>query len=171
MSELKERQGKFYTRQLLWEEWVNMEIVNRVIDPKFSLYSDKEGLINFGRAYVESEDPTGYTVANELLGGYRHWTILMQSPWFQTAKKIWDEELDARLVAKGLVRLKDLLENGAPAQQAVAAKYFADKEYRKDKTTSRGRPTKAQVSEEARKAAEINSQVADDLKRIKVVNL
>ena len=164
--------GKYYTRQLFWEESIELTESTRSIPPIFSLYSDKPGLINFGREYVESEDPTGYKVSQKLLDGYRLWSILMKCTWFQTAKKLWDEEMDARLCSKGLEQMKDLLENGAPAQRAVAAKYFADKEYRKDKTASRGRPSKEQVTAETRKIATVEKQVNDDFQRInKTVNL
>lgn len=169
MSDFKAANGKYYTRQLFWEEWIDLPIDKRKTEPTFTLYSDKPGLINFGRAYVESEDPTGYKVSQELLEGYRLWTILMACSWFQTAKKLWDEEMDARLSSKGIAKLQEMLEHGTPPQKSIAAKYFADKEYRKDKTHSRGRPSKDQVAAEARKEATIDRQLAEDFERIKLV--
>jgi hypothetical protein len=169
MNKFKNSQGKYYTRQLFWEESIELADSAKSIEPMFTLYSDKEGLINLGKAYVESEDPTGYKVSNEYLDGYRMWTILMQAKWFQTAKKLWDEELDARLSSKGIQKLQEMLENGTPPQKAQAAKYFADKEFRKDKTHSRGRPSKDQIAAEARKEAVISDNLAEDYKRIRLV--
>jgi hypothetical protein len=168
-NKFKNSNGKYYTRQLFWEESIELAASAKTIEPIFTLYTDKEGLINFGKAYVETEDPTGYKVATELLDGYRMWTVLMQAAWFKAAKKLWDEEMDARLSSKGIAKLQEMLENGTPPQQAQAAKYFADKEFRKDKTHYRGRPSKDQIIEETRKAAIIDENLADDLKRIRLV--
>ena len=170
MSKLKNSQNKYYTRQLFWEEWIELPNEKKTITPVFTLYKDKEGLINFGKAYVESEDPTGYKVSQEHLEGYRLWTLLMNCSWFKTAKKMWDEELDARLSSKGLQKLQEMLVNGTPPQQAAAAKYFADKEYRKDKTHARGRPSKEQVAAQTRKEAETEKQLSADFERIRAVN-
>jgi len=169
MQPFKNSQGKYYTRQLFWEESIELSNETRRIDPVFTLYADKPGLINFGKAYVESEDPTGYKVAQELLGGYQLWTLLMKSRWFQTAKSIWDNEMDARLASQGISKLKDLLENGTPPQKLAAAKYFADKEYRKDKTNSRGRPSKDEIAASAREAAAVDKHLAEDFERIQLV--
>ena len=165
----KSANGKHYTRQLFWEESIEIANSQKTSEPMFTLYSDRPGLINFGKAYVESEDPTGYTVAMKLLDGYRHWTILSQCKWFQTAKKLWDEEMDVRLSSKGIRKLQEFLEDGTPQQQLAASKYFADKEYRKDKTATRGRPSKDQIAEEARKAATVDKELAADFERIRLV--
>lgn len=169
MNKFKSSNGRYYTRQLFWEESIEMANSAKAVEPMFTLYTDKEGLINFGKEYVESEDPTGYKVSQKLLDGYRMWTILMQAKWFQTAKKLWDEELDARLSSKGIEKLQEMLENGKPQQQAAAAKYFADKEFRKDKTRSKGRPSKAQIAEEVRKEALLSDKFSEDYKRIQLV--
>jgi hypothetical protein len=169
MEKFQSPSGKFYTRQLFWEESIELSSEVRVIDPVFTLYKDKPGLINFGKAYVESEDPTGYKVAEELLGGYRLWTVLMQSKWFQAAKKLWDEELDARLASKGFEKIKDLAKNGLPAQQLAAAKYLANGEHRKDHKATKGRPTKAQIEEKAKEEADLQSRYVEDYKRIRLV--
>jgi hypothetical protein len=163
----KNAQNKYYTRQLFWEQWNDLPNEMKKIEPMFTLYADKPGLINFGKAYVESEDPTGYKISQELLDGYRLWSLLMKSSWFIAAKKMWDEELDARLTSKGLNKMQEILENGGPAQQAVAAKYFADREYRKDKTKSRGRPSKEEVAAEVRKEASFSRTISEDFERIR----
>lgn len=158
--------GKYYSRQLFWEEWIELADSAKTIQPMFTLHADKEGLVNFGKAYVESEDPSGYTVSQELLDGYRMWTVLMQSTWFQTAKKAWDAEMDARLSSKGIRVMQEILDNGGPAQRALAAKYFADKEYRKDKTKTRGRPSQDEINAKAKEAATFDKNLVDDSSRI-----
>lgn len=165
----KASNGKYYTKQLFWEEWINLPIDQRMIDPFFSLYKDREGLINFGKKYVELRDPTGYAVSQELLGDYNLWTVLMNCRWFVAAKEIWDKELDAALASEAMTKIRELLTDGLPAQQLAAAKYLANKEYRKDKSSSKGRPSNAEIAKQAREQAEIEKALAADFKRIKAV--
>lgn len=165
----KASNGKYYTRQLFWEESIELSESERSIEPVFTLYKDKPGLINFGKEYVETEDPSGYQVAQKLFGEYRLWTILMKCKWFQAAKKLWDEELDARLSSKALEKIKELVHEGLPAQQLAAAKYLANQEYRKDHKASKGRPTTTQVAEAAREEATLETQLAEDYRRLSVV--
>lgn len=169
MTNFKASNGKYYTRQLFWDEWVNLMQSERQIDPPFCLHGNKPELINFGKAYVESEDPTGYKVAQELLGGYQLWTVLMKTKWFQEAKKIWDEELDARLKSQGIEKLKEILTNGQPAQQLQAAKYIANLEYKGATRSSRGRPSNAEIEKAAREEADIRSTLEADYQRISLV--
>jgi hypothetical protein len=76
--------GKYYTKQLFWEQSIELSEAERSIEPVFTLYKDKPNLINLGKKYVEAEDPTGYKIATELLGDYKLWTTLMRCTWFQT---------------------------------------------------------------------------------------
>lgn len=165
----KNQSGQYYTRQLFWEESIELSDSMKAIAPVFTLYKNKPGLINFGQEYILSEDPTGYTVAQKLLGEYSHWTILMKSKWFKAAKTLWDDELDARLTARGFNKIQELLKDGPPAQQLAAAKYLADKEYRKDKSASKGRPSKKEIDEKIREDADTQEQLSADFKRISLV--
>jgi hypothetical protein len=169
MIQFKASNGKYYTRQLFWEEWINLMQSERVGEPPFSLFSDKPGMLNFGAKYVELEDPTGYKISQELLDGYRMWQVLMKCKWFQAAKKVWDEELDAKLASSAISQIKELAESGPPAQQLAAAKYLANKEHRKDSSHGKGRPSKAQVEAEAQKEAALDRVYQDDLERIRLV--
>lgn len=163
---LKASNGKYYTRQLFWEEWIDMSDAEKIMDPPFTLYKDKPGKINFGKEYVRRDDPTGYRVAVEVLGDYRLWTTLMKTKWFQSAKKIWDDELEAKLASQGIEKIKELMEHGMPAQQLAAAKYLANREYSRDSKASKGRPSNAQVAEAAREEAAVERHLAEDFKRI-----
>lgn len=168
-SKLRSPSGKFYTRQLFQEEWCNLMHSERLIDPVFSLYKDRPGLINFGARYVALGDPTGYKVSQELLGDYKHWLALCKASWFRTAKEMWDKELDAKLASEGMDKLREILKEGLPAQQLVAAKYLANKEHRKNRNSTKGRPSKAEVDKAAREQAAFERELADDAERIRLV--
>jgi len=169
MSDFIANNGRPFTRQLFWEEWVDLPIDQRVIEPKYSLYRDKPGLINFGKAYVEARDPTGYAVSQELLYDYSHWQTLLRCKWFLAAKEVWDRELDAAIASEGMAKIRQLLADGLPAQQLAAAKYLANREYRKDKSATKGRPSNDQIAKEAARQAEFDRELADDAKRIRLV--
>jgi len=169
MDKFKASNGKYYTRQLFWEEWIDLADADKAIEPPFTLYKDKPGKVNFGKEYVAREDPTGYKTAIEVLGDYRLWTTLMKCKWFVTAKRVWDQELEAKLASKGLEKIQELMEHGLPAQQLAAAKYLANKEYNRDSKATKGRPSSAQVAEAAREEAAIEKQLAEDFERIRLV--
>lgn len=168
MQNFKNASGRYYTRQLFWEEAVNIIPGRTSTEARFTLYKDKPGLINFGRAYVEEADPSGYKVSKRLLNGdYTLWTVLMGCRWFVTAKDFWDKELDAKLFSEGMDKIRELAESGMPAQKLAASKYLANKEYKKDRSTTKGRPTKEAVDRAAKDLATSDRDLDEDLRRIK----
>lgn len=170
MSRFKGTSGKYFTRQLFWEEFIDLPLEKRTTEPLFCLHKEYKGLPNFGAVYVECADPTGYKVAQRLLDGdYTLWTVLMGCRWFVAAKEIWDRELDAKLASEGLEKIRELASSGMPAQALAASKYLANKEYRKDKTASKGRPRREDIDRAARDLASDEKDLAEDLARIKGV--
>lgn len=168
MKPPKASNGRYYTRQLFWDQWVDMPIESRIVGPFFTLTRDREGLINFGKEYVDCGDPTGYKVAQKLFDGdYTLWTVLMQCRWFVAAKELWDKELDAKLKSEGLDKVRELLRDGLAPQQLAAAKYLANQEYRKDRAAGKGRPKREDVDRAAKELAASEKEVADDMARIR----
>lgn len=164
----KASNGKYYTRQLFVEEFSNLPIDQRSIAaPLFSLHKDKPGLVNFGKAYVDSRDPTGYKVATQLLDSYNHWQALMTCRWFLAAKELWDKEMDAAIKSEAMQEMMLILKEGLPAQRLAAAKYLAGAEYKKDKSASKGRPKREDIDRAAKELAANERDIEDDLKRIK----
>lgn len=171
MKNFRSDNGQYFTRQLFWEMWVELPIDKRVIEPIFTLYKDKDGLINFGKAYVKTKDPTGTKVAKQLLNGdYTLWTVLNGCRWFVAAKEIWDRELDAALVSEAMDTIRELAKEGMPAQRLAAAKFLAQKSYRKENTANKGRPKREDVDKAARDLAVSERDLEEDLKRIKGAN-
>ena len=169
MSRFRCSNGKYYTRQLFWDEYIQLELAKRTIEPLFSLYKDKPGLINFGKVYVECADPSGYKVAQKILDGdYTLWTVLTGCRWFISAKEVWDRELDAKLYSEGLEEIRELAKNGMPAQKLAASKFLATKAYRKDNSTSsKGRPKREDIDRAARDLAASDRDLEEDIKRIR----
>lgn len=81
------------------------------------------------RLYMDMEDITEHSFANKYLGGWAHWQRLTQSKFFRKVLKEWREELEIKLVAKGLDTLKDALldEDAKVSDRMQAAKFFANR--------------------------------------------
>lgn len=169
MSKFRCGSGKYYTRQLFWEESIQLMIEQRTIKPMFSLYRDKEGLINLGKLYVQLADPSGYKVAQKVFDGdYTLWTVLMGCRWFVAAKEVWDRELDAKLYSEGMDEIRTLAKEGMPAQKLAAAKFLATKAYKKDNSASKGRPKREDIDRAAKDLAASERDLDEDLKRIRI---
>jgi biopolymer transport protein ExbB/TolQ len=106
----------------------------------------------------------------ELLADYKQWTVLMGCRWFVAAKEMWDKEMDAMLQSEALAQIESIMKDGAPAQKLAAAKYLANKEYRKDRSASKGRPQRADIDRAARDLAASDRDLQEDLKRITNTN-
>lgn len=171
MSRFKGVTNKYFTKQLFWEQYILLATEFRTREPLFTLHKDKEGLINVGKVYVEEGDPSGYKVAQRIFDGdYTLWTVLLGCRWFLAAKEVWDRELDAKLYSEGMDEIRALAKDGLPAQKLAAAKFLATKQYRKDNSSSKGRPKREDIDKAAKDLALTERELAEDVKRIKGIN-
>ena len=161
--------GSWFTEALFWDRMYIKAIADRntTIDPVFSLYADKPGLINCRKTFVALRDPTGYTWAIQYLGDWQHWLKLIKCKWFAEAYDIWVEELKNLLRAEALERIADIASSQSP-QSLNAAKYLAGFEWEK-KAGTRGRPSKADLDKELHKQAELLKDESSDFERIGLV--
>lgn len=165
----KNNNNQRYTKQLFLETWRELPIEDRVVEPAFTLYLDKEGLINLGKEYVNDADPSGYTTSLRIFGEYAYWTYLLKRPWFREAVDSWNQELDAKLYAEGIEKIRQIAmseDKGA----LVAAKFLVQQGYKnKEDTKGRGRPSKAEVDNALKRAVESAKDIEEDAKRIGLV--
>lgn len=157
-----------YSKQLFWEQWVTLPIDERVIEPVFSLYFDREGLINLGREYINDGDPSGYKTSTRIFKDFGYWKHLLKAGWFRDAVRTWDEELEAKLYSEGLQKIRQVAaseDKGA----LTAARYLADKNFILEKKASRGRPSKDEIEGRLKNEADELSQIQEDAARIRLV--
>lgn len=159
-----------YTRQLFYEQWVQLPVESRVVEPAFTLYQSKEGYTNLGREYLADCDPTGYTTAIRIFGEYSYWKYLLKSQWFREAVRVWDEEMEAKLYSQGLAKIRELA-NSEDKSALTAAKFLANKEFRLSgkASTQRGRPTTEEVEGKLAQAAKDVSDINEDAARIRLI--
>lgn len=117
------------------------------------------------RLYVEAEDPTEYEFATQYLDGWVHWKKLANSSFFQPYLKEWREELEVRLRAKALNRIKTRALSG-DKDSHQADKILLSGGWKTEEEKNRGRPSKNKIQEEANKLFTQRTEFDDDHERI-----
>lgn len=159
----KDAIGRWRTKSLFYE-------ANdyRIEDAIFTLGEEDKtvkgkDLISLRKRFVDADDPTGYLIANEYLGGYAHWEAICKSAALSQEVEKWQEELEVKLRCIGLSNTI----KSAKAGNFNAAKFLAEKGWGKRLA---GRPTKDEVAREAKIQATISNEFEDDLKRMAVTH-
>ena len=161
--------GNWYTSALFYETCLHHTHKMRTIDPVFSLYDDRPGMINCQKTFVELRDPSGYKWAVAYLGDFRHWERLYELVWFREAVDIWRTNLRMKLQSEALEKIQEIA-SGDSSQALAAAKYIAEEGW--ISTNGRGRPSKAEVDKNLKTLTREAQVVHDDAERIglKVIN-
>jgi len=158
MTRYLDKMNRMRTKSLFKESYIPEDRNN--LTPVYTL-KDHDDLPSMKQLYLSYEDPTGYQFAIDHLGSFPHWQKLCKSKWFKAYKEQWDEELEIRLLSKSLRKVNELSQGGT-AQAFNAAKYLADKGW----VPKKGRPTKASIEAEKKKAAQLEEELEDDFDRI-----
>lgn len=79
-SVLRDGQGRMRTRSLFYETF-DYRVKGGSLEPLYTLAEDtKHGLPSFWKIYMEC--PTEFQAAIRLVGGIRHWDVLVNTKWF-----------------------------------------------------------------------------------------
>lgn len=124
--------------------------------------------------FLHYGDPTGNKVALKFLGSQEHWDLMMnKSPWFKEAIDRWKHELEVKTTAEALSRITEIMKD-AETKDATAlacAKFLVDQNQKKTPAkpgtiNTRGRPSKAEVTGEKKRMAQLASETEEDYLRI-----
>lgn len=126
---------------------------------------DHEGYPSFYRLYMETDDPTEYAFAVQYLDGWDHWETLCECNWFKPYITKWRREIEIRAKAQALNKIKDVAASGGK-ESYQANKFLVAGGWKEDKKRNAGRPSKEEVSAEARRLAENSRDLEDDLNRV-----
>lgn len=120
-------------------------------------------LISLRKRFVDSDDPTGWAIAQEFLGGYSHWDAICNSASLRGEVEKWQEELEVKLRSIGLANTI----KSARAGNFNASKFLSEKGWVK---RIAGRPSKDEVTRELKVQTRLRDEFEDDLKRMEVLN-
>lgn len=131
---------------------------------------DHEGFPSLYRLFMESvlNDPTEYTFATTNLDSWEHWEELQECNWFKPYVSKWRREADVRRSALFLNQIQKIAKAGS-RESLAASRYLLEKGWvPKDKNT-KGRPSKDEINQEARRLAELDGMTRDDAARLGIV--
>jgi len=119
-------------------------------------------LYSLKRIYMEEQDPEEYKVAMRVFGSWAHWKRLLDNKKIMKYILQYREELDVSIRSEAVRSLiKSATDEGVKG--VSAAKYIAEKGWKKRKA---GAPSKEEVKYELKVQAEMDSDLADDMKRL-----
>ncbi len=156
----KDSQGRWLTKALFFE--MSSPDMRDKYPPKYTLKDyEHEGLPSAKEIYLASLDPTEYQAAQDLLGSWKHWTVLCESDWFKPYLEEWRIELEVAIRSKA-VSLMRAHSAGSSAAAANAAKWIAEGKW-KDKKDTKGEDAN---KKEAKVLRLVTSAVDEDLNRM-----
>ncbi len=162
-AHLKDVMGRFRTQSLF------VEMKNEKYPAPFTLKDyDHKGALSMYRKYMEMADPTEYSTAIALLGGWRHWQLLTQCDWFKPHIKRWRDELRVKFENDRYLEMKDVAESCKGTTQGISAtKWLADR-YSSPNKPKRGRPSAAEKKTALQEETEEEKLIAEEAERIAV---
>lgn len=125
------------------------------------------------KLYMQENDPLEHEFALKYFESWFHWCEIANSSWMKPLLKQWREELELRIQSDALKAIQAEAINDTKYSYA-ANLYLAKKSWKEPKPkteenttrSTRGRPSKAQIAEEASKMAMAQHDVFEDLKRL-----
>lgn len=116
------------------------------------------------RCYINMADITEYNFANTYFESYQHWEQLCQEEWFKPYIYRWRKELELKIKAEALKEIIAQSVSEDPKKRLDASKYIYEKVF--VSSSSKGRPSKAQIKEEAVRKAQEEKLINEDWSRL-----
>lgn len=113
--------------------------------------------------YMQYADLSEYRFASECLADWQHWELLTNTGWFQPYVERWRKELYLSLQSEALRKVVD--ESRKPTREGLsAAKYLLERGW--EPKSTKGRPTKQQISDTAHALATEKQEINDQMVRL-----
>ena len=117
------------------------------------------------KAYVSMADASEYEFANKYFDGYTHWKKLCNCNWFKPYLDEMREELEVKLKAEALNRIREIALDKSNKSHYMANKFITEHGLGVKKD-NRGRPSKEKIRAEADKLFKSSDEVTEDYNRI-----
>lgn len=105
------------------------------------------------KLYIQMADITEYNFANTYLESYQHWDALCGEEFFKPVVARWRKELELKVKSGALLEIIAQSASDDPRKRLEAAKYLYEKVGIAGNKSTRGRPSKDEVTKEAKKMA------------------
>lgn len=162
-NKFKNESGTRLTRGLFFEQTLT--------DKSSVVYTlkneDHEGYPSLYRLYIESvdRDPTEYHFATTYLDGWDHWEMLLECTWFKPYASRWRREARIRRSAFYLNQIARIAKSGS-REALTASRYMLEEGWVPKEKNSKGRPSKDEIQQEAKRQAELDNLTAQDAERL-----
>lgn len=113
--------------------------------------------------YVESGDPTEYLFALKAFGSFEHWEYIKSTSALDDYLPAWQRELKAKIEGEAILAARRVARDGEGAQALNAAKWLHSVLQPKN---TKGRPSKEEVTKEAKRQAQSKADLQDDIQRL-----
>lgn len=155
-SKLKDGKNTYLTMMLFVETTSDLE---RAMYTLTDTDKERDGRCfpSLRRLYLEMEDVAEYDFANKYLWGWDHWQKIVSNRSLYEYIRLWREELEIKLRAKGI--------RAVIAQAGTnfnAAKWVADGHW----NVRRGRPSKEELDRERKLREKAVDETKDDAERV-----
>lgn len=167
--------GHLLTRSLIWETGMGTtETYLYTLHDHDKVLDNGKVLPSLKRLYIEMSDPLEYDFANKYFYNWDHWKRISEAAYMRDYLPKWRAEVEIKLQSEALKMIQ--AEAIADTKYSYGAnKYLAEKGWLKtsdhdplQKKSGRGagRPSKAQIREEANRIASEEHDIDLDLKRL-----
>lgn len=106
------------------------------------------------RLYIEMSDVSEYTFANTYFESYQHWQAICEQEYFKPHIARWRKELELKIKSAALKEIIEQSQAEDPKKRLEASKYLYEKVFIDRDGSTRGRPSKKEIKEEALKQAQ-----------------
>lgn len=154
---LKDTKGGYLTQMLFYETTSDYD---RAMYTLMDTDKVRNGRVypSLRRLYLEMADPTEYDFANKYLWGWEHWQKIVANVLLYDYIRLWRDELEVKLRAKGVRSMIDLAEKG----NFNASKWVSDGHW----NVKRGRPSKEEIARERKIKERVDEETQGDSERV-----
>jgi hypothetical protein len=167
LNKFKNSNGQLYTKRLFFE---TTTLINDRDSAIYTLkdedhVSDGKTYLSLYKRYLDLEDVTEFTFANQFFDSYEHFRILTQAEWFLDHVKRWRRELQLKLKNRLYDALKARASDPTDKNSFESVKLLINL-LDPPQRSSRGRPKKDEIAMAVKEIAKEEQSLADDHKRV-----